>query len=84
MVLLRCSRRGYIPTGLLFAFRLRYILVTILPLLEFALEIQSCRVPALRTPIAIASVAIINLFVFSFAFLMLATPIIAMLPIDRQ
>lgn len=73
--------QGHVPTGLAYLYRFRYCLL-IVPLLMFALGMLSARATLLRTPVAMAIVAISAFSIFFFGALMLATPVIAMLPID--
>ena len=72
---------GFVPGGLAILFRYRYCLF-IVPLLLFALGMLSSRTAWPRTPVATACAAIATLLIFFYAALMLATPVIAKLPID--
>ena len=72
---------GLVPGGLASLFRFRYCLF-IVPLLLFALGMLSSRTAWPRTSVAMACVSIATLLIFFYAALMLATPVIANLPID--
>ncbi len=72
---------GFVPGGLAILFRFRYCLFMV-PLVLFAIGRLSSRTAWPRTPVAMACAAIATLLIFFYAALMLATPVIANLPID--
>ena len=72
---------GFVPGGLAILFRYRYCLFMV-PLVLFALGRLSSRTAWPRTPVAMACAAIATVLIFFYAALMLATPVITILPID--
>ena len=70
-----------VPIGLSLLFRFKYCL-TAVPLALLAPGAISSRVAFTRSPVAMACAAIAVLGIFLFASLMLATPLIALLPME--